>query len=161
VADRTAEQWIPTHGLRFVVTTAVAASTFLIVAGTALILVGDYSRSPRLPLSDFIPEFSTIVALVAFILTVPILRRPSGVGLATDGVTIRYPGRRIHVAWTDLMRVRFVGHDDVIFRTLSDVTNRYGHAYQITVQQARTILSDPRCPRVPLTEDQRRAIFQD
>ena len=153
------ERWIPSHGLSFPVAVALASAGFLLAAGTVLIYAIDNLRSPRLSLAGLMFPIAIMIGLATFVLAVPISRRPFGVGLAANGVRIAYPGRRVLLEWADLMRLRYVGQGLVIFRALSDTKNRRGHAYQVSVSQARAILSDPRCPQISMSEDQRRLIF--
>ena len=159
VASGPGEQWIPTRGLSWPLTMALATAGFLVIAGSAAIYFVGVSRGPQLSAPDLLLPIVIIVALGAFILVFPIRSRPSGVRLAASGVTVAYPGRKVSLEWSDLMRVRFVGHDVVVFRALSDTANKSGGAYQVSLAQARAILSDPRCPKVTMTDDQRRLIF--
>lgn len=156
-AERTS---IPTRGFSFHVGLQLLASALLVVVGGILIYLVQTLHGHPLPIAGLAVPIALIVVVAIFIPLPTILRRPACVGLSSFGVEIQYPLKRVHVEWHDVMRVRAVSHGVVVFRTLSDTQNRRTGAFWISVDQARAILNDPRCPGVYMPENLRRAIFQ-
>ena len=101
------------------------------------------------------------LGLVAtFVLIVPWLQTARVVRVSDSGVVIEYPLRVRSLPWSEVMRVEGVGLGTVTFRPLSAPTNAIGGWFSVSIEQARAILSDPRCPRVTLREDFRQSIFR-
>jgi hypothetical protein len=159
--DTHQEIWIPTRGLSFPLSISLAASIFLAVVGGLYLYLFQTIESHPLPFTTLLLPISIVVVGSVFIPLFPFLRRPATLSISSEGVTIEYPRRRVRLPWNELMRLRYVGHDVMVFRTVSDTASKFGQAYQVSLLQARAILSDPRCPHVALTGDQRRLIFED
>jgi len=152
---------LPTRGLTTPVLLGLAAAVVLVVVGSALLYLVQTLHGKPLPLTSLSIPIGLIVAFTIVTPLFSLSRRPSHARLSAEGLEINYPFRRVRVPWHDLMRVRAVTQGVVVFRSISDQVNRFGGAYWITLEQARAILADPRCPTVNLRDDQRRLIFEN
>ena len=153
---------IPTRGATFPVLIALGASTFVVVVGGLFIYFVETVNGNPLPRPDLIVPVGLIVIGAVFIPVPALLRRPREVARAEDGVSIRYPSRRVQVHWKDMMTIQFVGQGMVTFSPLSGgPASRGSSAYGVSLEQARAILDDPRCPKIALTDEVRRAIYSD
>jgi hypothetical protein len=104
-----------------------------------------------------------ILGLGAASVLVPLmfwLRQARAVHLSDSGVRIDYPLRVRSFPWSELMKVEGVGLGTVTFRPVSSPTNIVGGWFSISIEQARVILSDPRCPSPTIRDELRRAIFE-
>jgi hypothetical protein len=151
--------WIPTRGLAPVQWAGLGATALLItLAGLSSYW---FQTNGRPPLTS--PELVPLVILLILGATVlsllPWLQTPRTVGLSPGGVRLVYPLRKVSVPWTDLMNVLNVSPRTVTFRPLSFNPKNLGGWHSISAEQARAILSDPRCPEVILHAEQRRIIF--
>lgn len=151
--------WIPTRGFRLPVAVGLLASAIVLMGGI-LILYFTELRQPSLPIGDLLLPIVVIVAFACILPLFTVLRRPIGVELEGDGVTLDYPLKKVSVSWGELMKIQQVSHGIVIFRRLHDPRTEFGGAYWVSLEQARAILADPRCPPVDMPETLRRAIFQ-
>ncbi|MGP8146961.1 MAG: hypothetical protein ACLQAS_06075 [Thermoplasmata archaeon] len=139
----------------------LAAATFLVVAGGLFLYLIQTIHGHPLPSTDLMFPIALIIVFAVIIALFALMRRPFGVALMSEGVEIAYPLRRIHLAWSELMTVRFVGQGVVVFRSLTDQVDRFGRACTVSFEQARAILTDSRCPKVVLRDDQRHLLFEN
>jgi len=153
------KRWIPTRGFSIPVGLGLTASAMLVVLGGMFLYVTQTLHGSPVPQSQLIFPITLIAVFAVVIPLFSVLRRPFGLSLSPDGVELVYPLRRVRVPWGDLMRVRSVTQGVVVIRVLSDKVNRFGGAYWISLEQARAILTDPRCPAVSMGEDYRKQIL--
>jgi hypothetical protein len=97
---------------------------------------------------------------VGIFIAIPWVQSPREVRLDPSGVYISYPLRRVHLVWSEVMNVRYIGWGVVVFQSLlKDVTQ--GEAYRVTVEQAKAILASPYCSPVQMPESLRQQIVSD
>jgi len=155
---------IPSKGVGELLAVSIIAGLVAVVGGIVTILiVQNVGPGKGTPVFGFPELLLTLTGLSAFGVGLILLfwcRTPRSVMLTGDGVRIIYPVRSYSFPWHEMMRVVGVGLGTVTFRRTSDPTNIVGGWFNISLEQARAILSDPRCPPVDLRDDWRRSIFQ-
>jgi hypothetical protein len=151
-------EWIRTRGLPPMFGLGLGLVVFMFAFGTALLLFLQSGGRPSLPPPLLAGLFSFLAVIGAFVLIVPWIQNPRAVGLSSAGVTLRYLHQRVTLPWRDLMNVRYVTDKVVVFRPLSDPTS-LGGWYQVSLSQARGILTDSRCPEVLMPEAQRHLLL--
>jgi hypothetical protein len=152
-------EWVQIRGLppSFALRLIMVASMF--VAG-ALITLGIESTGGRpLSLGTLVELFSLLAVIGALLLVLSWIQTPRAVGLTPSGVILRFAHRRVTLPWHEIMNVRYVTGSLVVFQPLSGRANSADGAFDLTLDQARAILRDPRCPPVSMPEDLRRGIF--
>jgi Bacterial PH domain len=147
-------KWVPTRGLPPDVGLRLIATLALLVVGASLLYWLQTSGRPIIPPLTSIGLLLILALLGVVGVTVAWIQTPRAVGLTADGVVLRYSFRRVTLPWHELLTVRFVTDRVVVFRPLSKPTS-LGGWFQVTLEQARAILRDSRCPRVWIPEDKR------
>ncbi len=143
---------------------SILVAAMIFALGVALLWLFDTTGPARAtgglsPVQNAVALSLLALALVATPL-IFWLRQARAVHLSDDGVRIDYPLRTKSFPWPELMRVEGVGMGTVTFRPMSSPVNSIGGWFSISLEQARGIISDPRCPPVQLKEAFRRSIFQ-
>ena len=154
----------PTKGLSRVRRLSIVAAVMAISLGSLVLFLiettGPGRSAPPLSVEQIGLAYLGLGLLAAFALLVPWLQTARAVRVSDSGVVIEYPFRVHSFAWKDLMRVVGVGQGTVVFRPTSSPENVVGGWFSVSIEQARAILTDPRCPPGILREDFRRSIFQ-
>ncbi len=158
VADPRDVSWVPTRGFSRLELLLFTCSAALILMGGVFLCWGETSAIRIAPgLAIFI--FVVLVGAAAIIALSTWLRTPRTVGLSQKGILIAYPFRPVSFPWSDLMNVAFIGMGTVSFEPLSFNPQKQIGYQSVSIEQARAILADPRCPRVTLREEHRRLLF--
>lgn len=155
----TQDFWLPTRRVTTPVGIGLLSYALLIVGSVAVSYFFQTVPPHQISWRDLLVPWLVIDAIGIVIPLLTILRRPIGVGLSSSGLELVYPFRTVRLVWLDLMNVKSVGQGMLVFRTKQDHRVEFGGAYWITLEQARAILSDPRCPHVDLRDDWRLAVF--
>jgi len=154
---------VPTKGLsRFRWFWIIIAAVAVFLGSLLLLLVettGPRRSSSPLSEGQIGLWYFVLGLLAAFLVLLPWLQTAQEVRVSDSGVEIKYPLRTHSFEWKDMMTVKDVGQGIVIFRPTSSPVHAVGGSFIVSIDQAREILSDPRCAPTILPEEFRRSIF--
>lgn len=153
-------EWISRRGLSPGFALGIVVVTIMLVFAVAYSVWVQSSGRPVLPLITDLELFGILIIIGTIYLIALWTRSPRKIGLAQSGVILVYPFSRTTLPWDELLVVKFLTDKVLVFRKLHSNPNGLWDWYEVPLNLARRILSDPRCPPVQIPDAQRRLIFQ-
>lgn len=156
---------VPSRGSSGLLKISTLAASIAVVGGTIVILLIQGIGLQK-GVAVFGPFALILLISSLFIFAVGFVllfwaQTPRSVSLSSDGVKIVTPIKSHTIPWAEMMRVGGVGLGAVTIRRRSDPPDTVGGWFSISLEQARAILSDPRCPPVDLRDEWRQSILSE
>jgi len=143
---------------------SILGAAILVVGGTIVLFLSNCTGPTKgtqvLSTPTLVAAFAALALFGVALVLLFWLRAPKWVILSNEGVKIAYPLWSRSFRWSEMIRVVGVGMGTVTFRPNSAPLNIVGGWFNITPEQARAIITDPRCPAVDLKDEWRRSILQ-
>lgn len=152
-------RWVPTRHLSRIEWFGLVVAGIVLGIGGLGVRTLELMSRPPLTLAQIGGLTATYITVASLLALIPWLRTPRNVGLSSAGITIVYPFRHVAYPWNELMTMLGVDYGIVSFRPLSYNPKKQVGMDWLTLEQARAIVTDPRCPQVRMTDDQRRRIM--